>query len=623
MDTSRYAQLFLSEGRDLVARLNESLLALERDADAATHVPALFRAMHTMKGMAAAMGYEAIAAASHAAEEVLAGVRDAGQVPDVALLDALFATADWLEAELTRLEADGDGATADASDIVARLHAAARPGTAHGSPGARRIVVRLVADAPLAGVRALMLLQRARTLGTVRDVEPDEAALREDRHGGLLALTLESAEPDEAVEAALRAVGEVDTLTITPERATPTAGTPAARPAERTTPERPVASVGRESSVVRVELRRLDALMTLTGELVIARGRVQERAAALGDPALLDAAAQLDRLVAELQAEVLATRMVPTALVLDRFPRFVRDAARALGKEVRFVMEGRDIELDRALLEELGEPLVHLLRNALDHGLEPTGERVAAGKPAAGTLMLAVTRERDGVVIRVSDDGRGVDRQAVLRRAREAGLVGADVTELADDDLLRLLATSGLSTRERVTELSGRGVGVDAVLATVRRLGGTVDLRTTEGEGTTWSLRLPATLAIVRAVLARVADETYALPATHVRATADLGDATVATVRGRDVVVLGEDVLPVVRLREVVGLPAADDAPQDVVVLAAEDRRVGLLVDELIAQEEIVVKPFDAARDGARLFSGATVLADGAPALIVDVGSLL
>lgn len=623
MDTSRYAQLFLSEGRDLVARLNESLLALERDADAATHVPALFRAMHTMKGMAAAMGYEAIAAASHAAEEVLAGVRDAGQVPDVALLDALFATADWLEAELTRLEADGDGATADASDIVARLHAAARPGTAHGSPGARRIVVRLVADAPLAGVRALMLLQRARTLGTVRDVEPDEAALREDRHGGLLALTLESAEPDEAVEAALRAVGEVDTLTITPERATPTAGTPAARPAERTTPERPVASVGRESSVVRVELRRLDALMTLTGELVIARGRVQERAAALGDPALLDAAAQLDRLVAELQAEVLATRMVPTALVLDRFPRFVRDAARALGKEVRFVMEGRDIELDRALLEELGEPLVHLLRNALDHGLEPTGERVAAGKPAAGTLTLAVTRERDGVVIRVSDDGRGVDRQAVLRRAREAGLVGADVTELADDDLLRLLATSGLSTRERVTELSGRGVGVDAVLATVRRLGGTVDLRTTEGEGTTWSLRLPATLAIVRAVLARVADETYALPATHVRATADLGDATVATVRGRDVVVLGEDVLPVVRLREVVGLPAADDAPQDVVVLAAEDRRVGLLVDELIAQEEIVVKPFDAARDGARLFSGATVLADGAPALIVDVGSLL
>lgn len=623
MDTSRYAQLFLSEGRDLVARLNESLLALERDADAATHVPALFRAMHTMKGMAAAMGYEAIAAASHAAEEVLAGVRDAGQVPDVALLDALFATADWLEAELTRLEADGDGATADASDIVARLHAAARPGTAHGSPGARRIVVRLVADAPLAGVRALMLLQRARTLGTVRDVEPDEAALREDRHGGLLALTLESAEPDEAVEAALRAVGEVDTLTITPERATPTAGTPAARPAERTTPERPVASVGRESSVVRVELRRLDALMTLTGELVIARGRVQERAAALGDPALLDAAAQLDRLVAELQAEVLATRMVPTALVLDRFPRFVRDAARALGKEVRFVMEGRDIELDRALLEELGEPLVHLLRNALDHGLEPTGERVAAGKPAAGTLTLAVTRERDSVVIRVSDDGRGVDRQAVLRRAREAGLVGADVTELADDDLLRLLATSGLSTRERVTELSGRGVGVDAVLATVRRLGGTVDLRTTEGEGTTWSLRLPATLAIVRAVLARVADETYALPATHVRATADLGDATVATVRGRDVVVLGEDVLPVVRLREVVGLPAADDAPQDVVVLAAEDRRVGLLVDELIAQEEIVVKPFDAARDGARLFSGATVLADGAPALIVDVGSLL
>lgn len=343
----------------------------------------------------------------------------------------------------------------------------------------------------------------------------------------------------------------------------------------------------------------------------------------MGDPALLEAAAQLGRQVGELQTEVLQTRMVPAALVFDRFPRFVRDAAQKLGKDIRFVVEGSEIELDRALLGELGEPLVHLLRNALDHGLEADDERVSAGKPAAGMLSLAVTRERDGVVIRVSDDGRGINRQAVLRRAHETGVVATDVSELADDDLLRVIGTAGLSTTQKVTALSGRGVGVDAVLTTVRRLGGTVDLRTVEGRGTTWSLRLPATLAIVRALIARVGGETYALPATHVRATADLAGAGRATVRGCDVVILGEDVLPVVRLRQVVGLPAAEPPQQDVVVLAAEDRRVGLLVDELVAQEEIVVKPFNAARDGAHLFSGATVLSDGAPALIVDVGSLL
>src|SRR5690606_1009038 len=221
------------------------------------------------------------------------------------------------------------------------------------------------------------------------------------------------------------------------------------------------------------------------------------------------------------------------------------------------------------------------------------------------------------------DDGRGVNRDAVLARARETGLVPAETAELSDDDLLRVLAASGLSTRESVTELSGRGVGVDAVVTVASRLGGTVDLKTTAGQGTIWSLRLPATLAIVRALLARVGNETYALPATHVRATADLADIQKATVRGRDVIVLGEELLPVVRLREVVGLERQDLLHQDVVVLAAEDRRVGLLVDELLVQEEIVVKPFDAAREGARLFSGATVLPSGEPALIVDVGSLL
>lgn len=543
--------------------MNEALLALERDSDPHSQVQATFRALHTMKGMAAAMGHSSIAAASHAAEGVLASIGESGEAPGPALVDALFATVDWIEGALELL---ADGASApDAATILARLRAVAPESAA--------------LDMPVESLDGIHIDPPVSDRHAADPVTPDAAVSPQVAEG-----------PDPATPAA--------------------AGTARAIVAER-------------RSMVRVDLQRLDTLMALTGELVIARGRVMGRALALGDGELLEAAAQLDRLVSGLQSEVLATRMVPAGAILDRFPRFVRDAARELGKAMDFELEGRDIELDRSLLEELGEPLVHLLRNAVDHGLETPAERRRAGKPESGTLSLTVTRERDGVVIRVADDGRGVDRQAVLRRAHDAGLLEPGVTDLPDDELLRVLGAVGFSTSTRVTELSGRGVGVDAVLATVRRLGGTVDLRTAEGEGTSWSLRLPATLAIVRALLARVSDETYALPATHVLSTADLDETTVATVRGRDVVVLGEEVLPVVRLRAVVGLDGQAPSRQDVVVIAAEDRRVGLLVDELVAQEEIVVKPFDGARDGARLFSGATVLADGAPALIVDVGNLL
>ncbi len=652
MDTLRYAQLFVSEGRELVSRMNEALLSLEHASDSAPHVDALFRATHTMKGMAGAMAYEPIADAAHALESVLALVRDGTVAATPELINALFAGADWLEASIERVAVDGNAAACSPTVLLDQLAASGGGVVSRGvvSPGgggalrptpiwtsaiaaaapqvaaadgrtSYRIRVRQVADAPLRGVRATMALARARALGALSDVEPNEGSLVSEAFGTAFSFALTTGASPAEIERELRLAGEVDTVEI---RAADVGGAQL-RPtpvSTRLTPDESAAPRAADSSV-RVELQRLDALMAVTGELVIARGRFAELAARHADPALEEAAAQLTRLVATLQDEVLATRMVPAGQVFDRFPRFVRDTARAVGKEVRFALVGRDIELDRALLDAVGEPLVHLLRNALDHGLESVDDRIAAGKPAWGTITLAVSRERDSVVIRVTDDGRGVDRAKVVRRAREAGLLAPGIADVADDELLRLLGTAGLSTAERVTTLSGRGVGVDAVVAVVRRLSGTVDLRTVAGEGTSWSLRLPVTLAIVGALLARVGDEVYALPATHVRATTDLVDAALATVRGRDVIVYGDEVLPVVRLRAIVGLPRYTGTHEDIVVLAAEERRVALLVDELLSQEEIVVKPFDAARDGGQLFSGATVLADGAPALILDVGGLL
>jgi two-component system chemotaxis sensor kinase CheA len=386
---------------------------------------------------------------------------------------------------------------------------------------------------------------------------------------------------------------------------------------------------------VRIDLRRLDSLMNLIGELVITRGRLLQIATGVDDPALLESVTQASRLIGDLRDEIMTSRMVPVWQIFDRFPRLVRDAARALGKRVEFTIEGKDIELDRSMLDEIGDPIVHLLRNAIDHGIETPDARAAAGKSAAGKLRLSAARDRSAVVVRVSDDGRGIDREKVLARAKAMGLVDQGRAELSDDELLRLIGRPGFSTADRVTDLSGRGVGIDAVYTRVRSLGGAVDIRSQSGQGTTVTLRLPLTLAIVRALLARVEREVYAIPLTHVSETVELQPQLLRTLQGNEVLVLRDDVLPVLRLRSLVGLGRRGDAAPDdasraravgsheqVVIIDLPDRRAGLVVDELTGQQEIVVKQYDGVKHGLSLFGGATILGDGSPALIVDVSSL-
>jgi two-component system, chemotaxis family, sensor kinase CheA len=471
---------------------------------------------------------------------------------------------------------------------------------------------------------------------------------------GELSFRLETNRDVQAIESALRLVGDIAQVEITAASA-PTVmldprdlgrfagpGTPPPPTSPRATagPEAPPAPSSngggdapgesttqdggaRKQRHIRIDLRRLDALMNLIGELVITRGRLTQIAGAINDPSLDETVAQASRLVSDLQDEIMTSRMVPVWQVFDRFPRLVRDAARALGKQVSFTVEGKDIELDRSMLDEIGDPIVHLLRNAVDHGIESPEKRVAAGKPPAGRLTLSALRDRSAVIIRVTDDGKGIDRDKVLQRAKTLHVVDAAKNDLSDEELVRLVSRPGFSTAEQVTSISGRGVGVDAVQTRVRSLGGTVDIRTAPGQGTTVTVRLPLTLAIVRALLAKVGDEVYALPMTHVNETVELEAALLRTVKGREVLVLRDDVLPLIRLRSLLRMPAVSDERRQVVVLEIADRRAGLIVDELTGQQEIVVKQFDGVRDGLPLFSGATILGDGAPALIVDVGSLI
>ncbi len=684
MDRSRYADLFRTESREQLSAINRALLSLEQGEAAREPVDAIFRGVHTIKGMSATMGYTGVAEFSHELESLLDKVRSGEQMLSTELMDAFFSAADALEDGIEQAQEDAP-MTPAMHKVIERLHdlaggrstsefrvfrksdvfrvtsefqvpgLAAEPASAPIAPDAAQqtVVVRVgqASSALLPGVRGFMVVQRLKALGEVTACEPAVEVLQAATVPQRITITLRTAADSSALEQAVRGAGDVETVTIE-RRATPAAvpvipvppplpggGAPLARRASDqgapfgrrasdaladellTTAER--ASPVQRTRHVRIELSRLDTLLNLIGELVIVRGRLQALVRGLPEPALHEAVTDASRLVTELQTEIMTSRLVPVGQIFDRFPRLVRDLARQLGKEIAFVVEGKEIELDRSVLDELGEPVVHLLRNAIDHGLEAPETREVQGKPRGGMLTLAAARDRSAVLITVRDDGKGIDRARVLQRALELGLVEAGTSRLDDAALMMCIAHPGFSTKEQVTEVSGRGVGIDAVQSRVRALGGSLGIETEPGKGTSVTIRLPVTLAIVRALLARVGDERYALPLTHVRETMERRPTTITQVQGKEVFVLRDEVLPILRLRDVVQLSGAGAGLEEIVVIERGDRRAGLVVDELTGQEDIVVKSFDAVRDGASLFSGATILADGAPALIVDVGSLL
>ena len=387
--------------------------------------------------------------------------------------------------------------------------------------------------------------------------------------------------------------------------------------------EESAAPVVKPARHVRIDARRLDTLMNVMGELVIARDRIAQIAEKLGDEGLLEATLRASQIVSNLQNEIMTSRMVPVWQVFDRFPRVVRDTARALGKEVEFKIEGKEIELDRSMLDEMGEPVLHLLRNSLDHGIETPGERKAAGKEPMATLTLTAERDRATVLIRVTDDGRGIDQEKVLPRAKKLGLVDQATTRLSEEELVRIISRAGFSTADKVTDISGRGVGFDIVASKVRALGGSLEVHTDAGLGTNVSMRLPLTLAISRALIARVDNELYAIQLTHVLETFALSAPMLIDVKGKEVVAIRDDLFPAIWLRDRVGLPASDKSAGQVVLVELADKRAALIVDEFVGQQEIVVKQFDGVSASRTLFSGVTILGDGAPALIIDPSILL
>jgi two-component system chemotaxis sensor kinase CheA len=532
VDTGRYAKLFLSESRENLSEINSALLEMERGGSDAA-LARLFRAVHTMKGMGAAMGYTSVGELSHELETLLDKLRSSAIAVTRPIIDTLFAGVDSLE-QAVEMATAASPQHLDVKDIIARIRQAS------------------------------------------------------------------SEEPPKTFtsEFAIATVGKKETAAPVPTQKAP--------------------------RHIRIDSKRLDTLMNVVGELVIARDRIAKIAEQLGDESLLEATLRASQILATLQNEIMTSRMVPVWQVFERFPRVVRDTARSLGKEVEFKIEGREIELDRSMLDEMGEPVLHLLRNSLDHGVETPADREKAGKPRVATLILTAERDRATVLIRVTDDGRGIDQSRVLPRAKKLGLVEQGTTTLSEQELVSIISRPGFSTAEKVTEISGRGVGFDIVATRVRALGGSLEVHTDAGLGTSVSMRLPLTLAISRALLARVDNEVYAIPLTHVLETFSLSQPMLLESKGKQVVAIRDDLFPAIWLRERVGLPpAAIAASGQVVLIELAERRAALVVDEFIGQQEIVVKQFDGVNASKTLFSGATILGDGTPALIVDASSLL
>lgn len=623
LNLDAYADLFRTEAREHLEAMEGALLTLEAGADPSA-MDRLFRGLHTIKGMAAAMGYREVERLSHALESRCEPLRAGREPLRQATLGLLLEGVDhlrqatgalhdgqtWSPAHgfLARLEADGGIAPPhhpEETQDEPSPSPAATPGGSAAERDARVVQVHLAPEASLKGGRALLVLRRLEALGGILAVDPPQPRWMQDGFAGRFTVTLRSGATDAAVADAVRAAGEVAHVEVRPAPGGGIGGDPGLR-------------------TVRVEARRLDSLLDLVSELVVNRDRLLRQAdGAAPDPGLRRAAQDMGRLVSALQEEVLRIRMLPVAQVFDRFPRLVRDLAHALGKEVRLGVEGRELEVDRSLLEALADPVMHLLRNAIDHGIESPADRLAAGKPAAGSLRLSARRDRAGIVVQVRDDGRGIDRDAVLRKARAEGLVPPDTVTLDDGALLRVLARAGFSTATQVTAVSGRGVGVDAAVSAVRSTGGAVMLESLPGVGTTFTLRFPVTLAIARALLVRAGGATYAVPAAQVLEALEMHPELLVTVQGRTGVALRDEIVPVIDLAARFGTPRDPiDGPPPLVIAEAGGRRVALQLEAVLEQRDIVVKPLDTVRGAAPWFSGATLLGDGTPALIVDVGSL-
>jgi len=663
MSAADPTDVFRQEARELLEQLEQALLDLNDAPDDRDLVDSSFRALHTIKGSGAMFGFEEVAGFVHEFETAFDRVRKGTASISAELIKVALAAKDHIarliaepgkhaaagEPILEHLRTVVESGVGHVPAPVAKAAAAGAPAAAaHGQSHGRswRIKFRLPENALVLGANPLLLLDELRELGACEvavstdavppldAIDPEVCYLGWD-------VVLSTDSPRQAIDDVFMFVRDDMELSIelvAPASTVATASAVAPQPSVALLPDinwkEPVPVVeiekhretsnaaGKTGSSLRVPAERLDQLMDRVGELVIAQARLSQLAAASDDANLKALSEEIERLASGLRDTTMGIRMVPIGTLFGRFRRLVHDLSNDLGKEVDFVTVGEETELDKTVIERLADPLVHVIRNAIDHGLEAPSRRVNAGKSGRGRVRLAATHAGAEVAISIADDGAGLNIERIRAKAVEAGLIAADA-KLAEHELFQLVFHPGFSTAKEVTSLSGRGVGMDVVKRTIEGLRGHIDLSSKPGEGTTVTLRLPLTLAIIEGMLVRVGQGRYSIPLSAVEECVELPTDAEACKSGRNFLNIRGNLVPFLRLRELFKTKAPADPHQKVVIVSAGEFRVGLVVDQVIGNSQTVIKSLSKLHADVESFSGATILGDGTVALILDVSHLV
>lgn len=672
MDTSQYMSMFLEESLDNLQTLNESLLDLEQNPEDTDKVNEIFRVAHTIKGMAATMGFTDIAELTHKMEDVLAEFRAGELKVTQDVVTVLFDCLDTLEKMVDNVQ-EGADESVDIDGIMKMLEEIKARGILGGDVSPKEAEennlpldksttlqldqydISVIKQANEKGYNAIeldiklsenTLLKSARAFLIVKDLEEHGEILKSDPSTE----DIENEEFDLELKFILITKNNVDNILqivngisevvkvegnlveleqIEEKKEEQKAESNPKQPksaheAEQNNPVVKKASPKKEMKKahqsVRVDLERIDNLMNMVSELVIYRTRLEQIVVSQKSPELNETLEQVGRTTSDLQDLVMKIRMLPLDTVFNRFPRMIRDISVELNKEINFVIEGAETELDRTVIDEIGEPLIHLLRNAADHGIESKEERIANGKAPVGTVKLVAYQEGTKALIKVIDDGAGINVEKVKAKAEERGI---NTEGLSENDIKNLIFAQGFSTNEVVTDISGRGVGMDVVKTKIAALGGTVDLYSEEGKGSTFVIKLPLTLQIIQALLVKVGEDTLAISLGFIDRVIDYKEENIKRSNGKEVIVYRENVIPLIRLNETLDIESSETDKKFVIIVNVGDKTIGLLVDSLLGQQEIVIKPLGKTLKNLDQYIGATILGNGLVTLILDVGALL
>lgn len=692
MDVSQYLEIFIDESGEHLQTLSDCIMELEKEPDNKDTINEIFRAAHSLKGMAGTMGYKRMQHLTHDMENVFQEVRNDTIKVDSQMIDLLFKCLDAIEGYLDNIKASSDEGEEDNEVIIQELNAFLAKAQGKEVPEAEApketpkaetsapesdnrkykkidlsdsersavqtakdsgmhiygITVIIRQDCLLKAARAFLVFRAVEEIGEILVYRPSSQDIEDEKFDLDFSLYVGSPEELDKVIHAAKNVSEIEDVVgeeITDfsskeekkEETKPAVSKVSDKPEAvktdnkaKTPAKKPAAGKPATSRTVRVDIEKLDALMNQVSELIIAKNSLVSISSTedgvFNNQGFHEQIEYLERITTSLHESVMKVRMVPIESVVNKFPRMIRDLSRTLNKKMELIMTGEDTELDRTVVDQIGDPLQHLLRNSADHGLEDTEVRIQRGKPEVGSIFLNAYQEGNNVIIQVGDDGNGIDTESVKRKAVERGLVTQEQADaLSQKEIIDFLFMPSFSMAKKITDISGRGVGLDVVKSNIEQLGGDVEVSTKLGEGTTFTVRLPLTLAIIQALMVVVRDEKYAIALASIANIESVPVTDIKYVEAKEVIHLRGCVIPLIRLDKLLDIEPREQDPDNltVVIVKRGDNQVGLVVDDLMGQQEIVIKSLGKYINGNKLISGATILGDGEVALILDVNTLM